>query len=222
MTGVYDGELILSMAFSQTDLQPLLAIFIAIFVAGEFSNGTIKILVSRGYTRAQVYFSKFLSGIIAGNIMGIVVVAVATLGGIIIFGWHDPATGSAASVGDLIIFLLVQFALNTAIAATFVACAMMFKNLGASLAITIGVSSFGSIIFVLLDEIVNAVTKLVEFDAADLPFMPSEVWIIQTVANTSTLDLGTSDIVLGLAVAAIYTALFTLIGMSAFRKKDIK
>lgn len=222
MTGIYDGEMILSMAFSQTSLQLFLAIFIAIFVAGEFSNGTIKILVSRGYSRAQVYFSKFLSSIISGNIMTLIIVAVATIGGIIVFGWHNPKTGDAATAGELIVFLLVQFALNTAISAMFVACSMMFKSLGASLAITIASYSFGSVIFLLLDELINAITQIMDYDVDKLPFMPSEVWIMQAVTNTSTLDLSTHDIILSLAVAAIYTAVFTLIGLQSFCKRDIK
>lgn len=222
VTGVYDGEMMLSMSFSQTDLQLLIAIFIAIFVAGEFSNGTIKMIVSRGYSRAQIYWSKFISGIIAANVMAIIVVVLTTLLGCIIWGWNDPVTGAAASAIDVLKFLLVQFALNTAITAMFIGCSMMFRNLGISIALTVAVYSFGSVIFVLFDAVIQGVCSAIEYNVDKLPFLPSEAWIVQSIANTSTLDLSNHDLTVGLVVSLVYTALFTFIGMWSFIKNDIK
>lgn len=222
VTGVYDGEMMLSMSISQTDIQLLIAIFIAIFVAGEFSNGTIKMIVSKGYSRAQIYWSKFISGIISANIMTVIVVIVTTLLGCIIWGWNDPVTGAAASVLDVLKFLLVQFALNTSLTAMFIGCSMMFRSLGISIAVTIATYSFGGIIFSLMDAIVNGLCQVAEYDPSKLPFLPSEAWIVQAVANTSTLDLSNHDLIVGLVVSLVYAALFTFIGMWSFKKNDIK
>ncbi len=222
MTGVYDGEMMLSMSFSQTDLQLLIAVFIAIFIAGEFSNGTIKMIVSKGYSRSQIYWSKFISGIIASNVMAVIVVLITTILGSLIWGWNDPVTGAAAGAGDILKFLLVQFALNTAITAMFIGCSMMFRNLGVSIALTVVVYSFGSIIFVLLDAVINGLCSAIEYNVDKLPFLPSEVWIVQTIANTSTLDITNHDLTVALVVSLIYTALFTFIGMWTFKKNDIK
>lgn len=222
ITGIYDGEMMLSMSFSQTDLQLLIAIFIAIFVAGEFNNGTIKMIVSRGYSRTQIYWSKFISGIIASNIMALVMVLVTTILGCIIWGWNDPVTGAAAGALDVLKFLLVQFALNTAITAMFIGCSMMFRSLGISIAITIVSYTFGSVIFVLLDAVIQGLCSVIEYNVDKLPFLPSEVWIMQTVVNTSTLDISNHDLTIGLAVSLVYTALFTFIGMWTFKKNDIK
>ncbi len=222
MTGVYDGEMMLSMSFSQTDLQLLIAIFIAIFVAGEFSNGTIKMIVSKGYSRAQIYWSKLIAGVIAANVMAIIVVVITTLLGCIIWGWNDPVTGAAASVVDVLKFLLVQFALNTSITAMFIGCSMMFRSLGISIALTVAVYSFGSVIFVLFDAVIQGVCSALEYNADKLPFLPSEAWIVQAIANTSTLDLSKHDFIVGLVVSLVYAALFTFIGMWSFKKNDIK
>lgn len=222
MTGVYDGEMMLSMSFSQTDLQLLIAIFIAIFVAGEFSNGTIKMIVSKGYSRAQIYWSKFIAGVIAANVMAIIVVVITTLLGCIIWGWNDPVTGAAASAVDVLKFLLVQFALNTSITAMFIGCSMMFRNLGISIALTVAVYSFGSVIFVLFDAVIQGVCSALEYNVDKLPFLPSEAWIVQAIANTSTLDLSNHDFIVGLVVSLVYAALFTFIGMWSFKKNDIK
>ena len=222
ITGVYDGEMMLSMSISQTDIQLLIAIFISIFVAGEFSNGTIKMIVSKGYSRSKIYWSKFISGIIAANVMTVIVVVVTTLLGCIIWGWNDPVTGAAAGAIDVLKFLLVQFALNTALTAMFIGFSMMFKSLGISIAVSIVMYSFGSVIFVLMDAVVNGLCQVLEYNPSDLPFLPSEAWIVQAVANTSTLDMSNHDLIVGLVVSLVYGALFTFIGMWSFKKNDIK
>ncbi len=222
ITGIYDGEMMLSMSIFQTDIQLLIAIFIAIFVAGEFSNGTIKMIVSRGYSRSKIYWAKFISGIIAANIMTLIVVLVTTLLGCIIWGWNDPVTGAAASAVGVLKFLLVQFSLNTALIAMFIGFAMMFKSLGISIAVSIVMYSFGSVIFVLMDAVINGLCQVLEYNPSDLPFLPSEAWIVQAVANTSTLDMSNHDLIVGLVVSLVYGALFTFIGMWSFKKNDIK
>lgn len=222
MTGLYDGEMMLSMSFSQTDLQLLIAIFIGIFIAGEFSNGTIKMIVSKGYSRSQIYWSKFITGIIASNVMTLIIVVITTLLGCIMWGWNEPATGAAASTVDVLKLLLVQFALNTAITAMFIGCSMMFRNLGISIALTVVVYTLGSVIFVLFDAVIQGLCSVIEFNVDKLPFLPSEAWIVQAISNTSTLDMSNHDLTVGLVVSLVYTVLFTFIGMWSFKKNDIK
>lgn len=222
MTGHYDGELIFSISYYQTSLQLLIAVFVAIFVAGEFSNGTIKMMISRGYSRTKIYMAKLISGIIAGNVMGFIIVGVATLLGTIIWGWNNPKTGDPISAGNLLLYLLIQILLNSALIAVFVSLSMMFRNLGASIALSITSYSFGGIIFTLMDAIIRGVSSAVDFNVDKLPFLPSEVWLVQTIANMSKCDFTKKEVVLSFGVFAIYTLLFTLIGVSIFRKKDIK
>lgn len=222
LTGSYDGELMLELGFYGTSLQLLVAVFVAIFVAGEFSNGTIKMIVSRGYNRSKVYFAKLISSNIASAIMASVIVAFATVAGTIIWGWHNPEKGSAASASDILVFIVIQLLLNVAITTMFVAIAMMFKNLGASIAITIASYSFGSIVFMLADAVIKGIAKAVDISVSKIPIMPSELWIVQSITNMSKYDFSSKDIGIALGVFAGYTIIFTAIGQLMFNKKDIK
>ena len=222
LTGSYDGELMLELGFYGTSLQLLVAVFVAIFVAGEFSNGTIKMIVSRGYNRSKVYFAKLISSNIASAIMASVIVAFATVAGTIIWGWHNPEKGSTASASDILVFIVIQLLLNVAITTMFVAIAMMFKNLGASIAITIASYSFGSIVFMLADAVIKGIAKAVDISVSKIPIMPSELWIVQSITNMSKYDFSSKDIGIALGVFAGYTIIFTAIGQLMFNKKDIK
>lgn len=222
LMGNYDGEMLLSTSFYSSSLQILVAVFIAIFVAGEFANGTIKMMVSRGYSRTKIYMAKLLSGTIAGNIMATIIVIVTTVVACVLWGWNAADRVESASVSEILIFLLIQFLLNTAITAMFVSIAMIFRNLGGAIAIAVSSYSFASIIFLLCDAVIKAIATAVELDVEKLPCMPSDLWIVQTIANMSKFNLESKDIILAIGVSIGYTILFTLCGALSFKVKDIK
>lgn len=56
----------LTGALSSGELSILLVVFISIFVCRDYAEGTIKNVVSRGYTRVQVYFAKEMVLILGG------------------------------------------------------------------------------------------------------------------------------------------------------------
>ncbi len=222
LSGTYDGKFILSQAFSFTSIQTIIAIFISIFIAGEFSNGTIKMQVSRGYTRNKIFFAKMIAGNFAGLFMAVITCIVAFGISSLIWGVNNPKLGTAVEAKDIVMFFVIQILLNAAITTMFISFSMIFRNLGLAIAMSIIVCSCGSMVFMVADGIIYLICSLADISIRKLPFMPSELWILTTIANMSKYSFKTKDIIMSLGVMAGYAGIFGVIGNRIFNKKDIK
>ncbi len=78
-------------------------IFLAIFTTEDFNTGSIKNIVSRGYSNSKVYFSKYLVSLIAV----IAICLTAVIGGIIYGLIFFPEVGSFKDIGFVIPGLLL-------------------------------------------------------------------------------------------------------------------
>ena len=135
----YTMVTILPLSFTGNTFQLLIAIFTAIFVAGEYSCGAMKAIASRGYSRVSIFASKFLTTAIAADLLVIVGLITTMIFAVIVFGFGEVPDGFAL---DLFKLLLVQFVLNLGVSSLFVAISTVVRNMGGCIAITIGISSF--------------------------------------------------------------------------------
>lgn len=201
------GSMVLSQLFSGGDIQLVFAVFVSIFVAMEFSNGTIKNIASRGYSRIKFYLGKVIISSLAVTIMITGMLVVVTLVASLIWGFGHMQGVEAL---DILVFLLVQFCLNIAISLVFVAVAMVVQSNGVSIAINLVLVMLVPLVFTIIDLIFENEYNI------------SQYWIGTTISEASLLPLDSGMIVKSLIVALVYGGLSTVLGGILFHNRDIK
>lgn len=185
----------------------IIAIFVSIFVAGEFNYGTMKNIVSKGFNRVQIYFAKFITSAVAAIIMLVAYMAVGCIAGTIMWGF-DP--NGIASFGNLITLFLDQALLILAYTAVFVFVAMSLRSNGASIGVNICVVMLVATLLQAVSLLFGGSVNLADF------------WISGNLSKLATLSPAGSDVTRGVIVAVVYAVAATLAGSALFKKQDIK
>lgn len=100
-----------------TSFTTILGIFVAIFATADFSNDTIKNIISKGYNKTKVYFSKYLVSLIATFMMMFGAYLVAFAFGALAFGFTTTIDESIVAVFigqilSMIAYHAIYFALS--------------------------------------------------------------------------------------------------------------
>ncbi len=182
-----------------------MAIFAGIFIAGEFSKGTIKNILALGKSRFEVYCSKLLVLMAVGTLFVFVVTVTYTLGFTILFGFGKDITGTY--ILSLFKLFLLEGLFFTVYASVFTLISISIRNVAGAIG-----ASIGAIIFP------NIMQQLILI--FDLPKWVSQILLIPYMESLSTLELnvfyGDILIALGLIICSI------ALGMMNFNKADIK
>ncbi|HWT26709.1 MAG TPA: ABC transporter permease subunit, partial [Mobilitalea sp.] len=187
-----------------------ISIFIAIFVTGEFTHGTMKNVVSKGFDKISIYLSKVISMIAATYIMIFVTFIFSFFTATIISGKFGTLT--ASYFGEIIRMVGIELLLFAALASSFVMISMLVRNIGGVIAINIiGILSFLPMIYQLLELLFK---NKIHFTYYELQFN-------MNIYNTN-LSPSLEDIIRSIIVGVAYLAVTTLIGVYFFKKSDIK
>ncbi|MBQ3513999.1 MAG: ABC transporter permease [Lachnospiraceae bacterium] len=202
------GISMLEMSFAGNVIQTLLAVLVSIFVCSEFSGGAIKNIATRGFSRTKIYTAKYVVCVIGGTILAIVTLLTLFLGGTLLWGLGETG-GDFTS--NLLTFLGIQFFLNAALTGFMVFISMVVRNIGGSIAINVCVIMFASMIFKLVDLLIdNEKIKVADY------------WIGNVIANIASLSIPSELLEKGLIVG-IFTLVFTYVaGALQFKMADIK
>lgn len=189
----------------------LIAIFVSLFVGGEFSHGTIKNLASKNYTRAQIYFSKLIVSIVAAIGMTVFYVIVATALGTALWGFGNV---EHAFTVNLCKGIPIELLLVSAFTALFVMFSMLIRQNGGALAANIFFLEFISLIVMIGEMVVNKI-----FDTS--------ITLSNYLIDMNMTQIATSEITGQLAARSIcvglgFFAASTVIGLLSFQKRDIK
>lgn len=189
----------------------LIAIFVSLFVGGEFSHGTIKNLASKNYTRAQIYFSKLIVSIIAAIGMTVFYAIVATILGTALWGFGNVEHSFTV---NLCKGIPIELLLVSAFTALFVMFSMLIRQNGGALAANIFFLEFISLIVMIGEMIVNKI-----FDTS--------ITLSNYLIDTNMTQIATSEITGRLAARSICVGLgffvaATIVGLLSFQKRDIK
>lgn len=196
-------------AFSNGNVQMILGIIIAIFVTAEFSHGTMKNVVSKGFPKLQIYLTKLISMTVASYIIIIATFVVGTISAIIVTGTLGDLNGEYIS--KIVKTIGIELLLNTALTALILLVSMVVRNLGAAIAINIiGIMSFGPLIFSILEYVVKGKIKFTEYS------------LLNNIAFYANNTAKGSDYLRSLIVGLIFLAVSTVLGIYAFKKSDVK
>lgn len=199
---------LLRQLFAGSMLSCTIAVFVSIFVCGEYGSGMVKNVVGKGCPRASVYAAKLIMAEFASICIAAIGILLILIVGRIFMG---PHVFEGHFWPDFFTYIGMQLTVLIAEAALFVLVSEVCRMAAAGIAFNIGM-----IIFSLL--IINGLDVLVP----DSGLQPSEIW---PIGQTERLPLEgfTSDIIIQNTVVAVaWFAIALFLGIWHFNKTDIK
>lgn len=185
----------------------MLIVILAIYIANEFTNRTIKNPIIKGYSRVKVYLSKLIPSYFVVLCLAVLFevssVVVATL------LWGKGALSKTDTIG-MIKSVSLELFLYLGLVSFFVALAMILQSNG----LFIGISLT---ILILISGGFSAADNFLGDDANT-----GKYWIVTAIEDSGLIDISNADIITGLIVGTIYIVIPTLIGIIYFRKHDLK
>lgn len=199
------GGLEYAMSIFHGNLTTMISIVVAIFVTAEFAYGTMKNVVTKGFSKILIYLSRLITMIVAAFFMIFVNFLVSVISGTIAIG----KTGNFSA--DMAKAIGVELLLYVALTAIFVFIAMLVRSLGGVIAINIiGVLSVGPLLFSLLTYLVK---NKIDF---------SKFSLINNISYYPSSELTGTDYLRSIAVAVVYIVITVALGIYVFEKSDIK
>ncbi|GKV64044.1 MULTISPECIES: ABC transporter permease [unclassified Sporosarcina] len=195
----------------------LLTVIVAAgIVASEFSQGTIKMLLTRPVKRWKIMTSKYVTVLLFGILLMFIGFAVTVICAYILFPagagqelkWDGNAVVSVSVWGHGLYMLVLAF-VNVIITATF---AFMIGSVFRSNGMAIGLSLFifftGNMVVLLLSQ--YEIVKYLLFTHMDL-----------TMYESGSVFVDGITMPFSLAVLTVYLVIFLLISYTVFTKRDI-
>lgn len=203
------GGLEYALTVFTSNIQMILGIIVGIFVTAEFSHGTMKNSVSKGFIKWKIYISKFISMLVASYLIILVSILVGILCGSILFGGIGDFSGEV--VTDTFKMVGIEVLLYTAMISFFIIICMVIRNLGGVLAIIIlGVLTMEPLIYRLLELICKGKIKFSQYS------------LLNNIAICNSTSITGTDYLRATIVALAYLAITLAVGIFAFNKSDIK
>ena len=198
----------------------LFAIIVAAgIVASEFSWGTIKLLLIRPISRTKILLSKYLTVILYGMSMLLLLFVVSLLLGLLLFGGTDQSTHLAFVDGkvveqNIVGYLIKTYLLKTIDVVMMATMAFMISAVFRSSSLAIGISLF------LLFVGGNATNLLaLKFDWAKYSLF-ANTDLTQYTGFTPTLVDGMT-MGFSITVLVVYFIIFQLLAFTVFNKRDV-
>ncbi|MGN0341437.1 MAG: ABC transporter permease [Roseburia sp.] len=184
------------------------AVFVCIFVIGEYGNGAIKNIVGKGTSRITIFLAKYFVAMIAAMVLLLIAGIVTLLCGVVIFGADSVSTEILI---DLCQYVGMQMWLGAVFAGIIVAIGELSRNLGVGIAISLCVYMLAGTLFSGLDLLFHKVE-----------FRPSNYWISNLVSQCPLTDIGGDFLIRVLAASVFWIMVSLAAGMIHFKKADVK
>ena len=212
------------------------AVFCSLFLGTEHSDGVIRNKLVIGHTRRAVYLSNLATATVSAALMGLACFAVCLVLGVPMFGWVKMPTGFMVTI------LLCSLFMTVAVCSVCTLCAMLIHK-KALLAIVL---LLGTLAMMIVAIAIQGMLDAPEFFPYAMDIVDGEMVVLDDVVNPRYLsgmkrevyqffynflptgqamqyNRGQADrpVLMCLYSVAI-TAITTLSGLAAFRRKDIK
>lgn len=201
----YQGYMFFNYGASFMQMNIVFPIFITLFVCNDFSEGTIKNILSKGLSRTHVFFSKLLTVYIAAVMYWLFGMLVAVVTGTLIWGMGSGfELINLAAMGAQLLLILGYATLDVFI--TF-----LFRKKAASLATGIALSTVLTLLAALIDIFLE--------QKGSFTLTP---YLISTRVASLANGVLTGEFVAWSYVLALgYIAVLGLGGWLVFRKKEV-
>lgn len=195
---------LIDMMLSDSSIQMFIAICICLYIASEYSQGTFKNTVSRGFSRHKIYLSKAVVSGAASIILATVYIAGAVIVSLLCSKVTDDF-----NVTQIIIEYLAYLVLVLATESLFLMISILIRKTGLAIAICIASPIGVQMLLGLLAGVIENLSDYSRFWLADT---------FTTIGSSYTNGIIWEPIVIGL----IYIAITYIAGTFIFAKRDIK
>ena len=184
-------------------------IIVCIFVGKDFSNGTVRLMVSRGTNRVHVFFSKWVSAAILVTIYSVIALIVSGL----LFSVKGNGF-SGRDFGILARCFALEWLVNISTMSIFVMIAFLCRSSGSSLGVSIGS-------YIVLDIVISVIATVMQLSDGNtewMMFMPLQ----QMTVASSSATLNATQLCAVIIMPFVYIAASIGISLGTFLKRDIK
>lgn len=202
------GLYMLATALSNSNFSIVFAIFASLFVCSDYTNGTLKNVIARGYGRISIYASKYIVSLIAATIYAIFCWIVGFLSGTAFWGAGSLMENDTA--WSFISILLLQLLAVYAYTSMFFLISALLKKTGGAIAVGIVAPLIIVMIISLLDALIHSES-----------FSISNYWLDNCLVNISAISVSSDVMVRSLICFLIYAVIFTLGGHLIGSKNEV-
>lgn len=188
------------------------AVFTAIFVIGEYTNGAAKNIVGKGIARWQIFLVKYIAVLAAAVLQLLILIIVTIICGAVIEGTERFDT---VFWKNLCTYIGIQLLLGTAFAGVIAAISEICRNLAAGISIGLGLVCFSTPLTMGLDLLAKLLFPQAEWK-------PSDFWLRDLIANCPNRDIDKGFLERAIIAATLWTLFAAIVGIVHIRKADIK
>ena len=196
---IYSGLYMLTSSLTGGDFAIILSIFTALFVCSDYTNGTLKNIIARGYGRVSIYASKYLVSLVATTIYCVCCWLTGFLSGAAFWGVGTFADGEGIS--SLVLILFAQLLGAYAYTSLFFLISALFKKTGGSIAVGI----LGPMILSMGVSLIDAFTQ-------EKSFSVSDYWLDACFLQIGEISVASDILTRCFICFAIYIVVFTISG----------
>lgn len=182
----------------------IFAIFISIFITSDFSNGNIKNIISKGYSRFSIYISKLIVVFISSILILYIFLFTSFIISFIANGFKIT---NLSNLVTMLYFLVYQSIVHISIASIFTMFSVIFDN-------TI-ISTLANLF------ILPMFTTAFQFISIIFKINVYSFWIPACSTVFNSLNTTKYDIFKGVIISSIYLIVSTSVGIYMFKNKDI-
>lgn len=197
----------LENVFSGNSLILLMVIFSSLFIILDFNSGSIKQIVSKGFTRYKILGAKFIALIFANILILLSSYIMQFIVGSIVLGIGDIPSNF---VGSLLGLLAMQIFYIISYTSLIYMICLIFRSTALGIIVNIVLLSLGGLLFALADFIFDGKYNI------------SQYWIGNLSAELSSFSIPGDDIIRICITLVVTLAIFSTGAIAVFNKRDIK
>lgn len=189
-------------AVSSSNFTMVCGIFIALFVCTDYDQQTIKNVYSRGFSRNNVYFAKFIVCVLSTVAMFAITLIFTYIAGAVMFD-------GTAETGNYVGLIAGQLIYCLAYSSFVFAVSLVVKKVGISIALAIlGPSLIGTVI-----NLADAFLKIENFKIGSY-------WLDGFIGDLTSLATDSTRLVICIVLSLVYAAVFITAGYLINRKQE--
>ncbi len=195
-------------ALDNSMLSLVSGIFLAVFISQDESLGTIKNVISRGYSRIQIYFSKYIVSLISVLIYSLIVLIVGFL-----FGLSVSGVGVIDS--EFFISIFGELLVIVGFHALFFMFSTIFNKNGIIITLNIATPLIIKLVLGLLDSFLLK-------KEINLGFQFGDYWLDGLMSSFNAKTMNAIELSTSIVMTLVYIILFITIGLFMYKKKEVK
>lgn len=189
-----------------------IAVFISIFVVGEYVNGVIKNVVGKGYARWKIFASKYIMSVLATAFLMLLMTVVAVIIGSFV---RKGQVAGGAAFAEILKYVGIQLLICIAYCGVVVTISELCRSMGAGIAVNFAIATFSVVIVIAFDHLVQLILPQSDFKV-------SSYWLVSLMSECPIKDMGVDFVLHAVIVSVVWIIITAGTGIFHFKKADVK